>query len=319
MQFILSAANLHAFNYGLKGSRDMAQIRKTLDAVIVPEFTPKAGLQVQIKDDEPVASANGASSGDDAEVASSLPAPSALAGFRLHPADFEKDDDSNFHMDFITSASNLRATNYTITNADKHKTKLIAGRIIPAIATTTALATGLVCIELYKIIDGKNKLEDYKNGFVNLALPFFGFSEPIAAPKQKVRAQLLAIGPARRPADLGTRLAQYFDKEWTLWDRFDFERDLTLQELVDDFRGRRLEITMLSSGVSMLYSSFLAAKKAQERLKMKSVPRPSRIVRELTSTRRMGDLVEMVSKKPIPAHVKYAMCVARSAQACATS
>ncbi|KAF7331853.1 Ubiquitin activating enzyme [Mycena kentingensis (nom. inval.)] len=264
LQYIVAAANLHAFNYGLRGETDPAIFRKVADSVIVPEFTPKSGVKIQVNENDPVAQAGGDDSLD--ELIAKLPAPASLAGLRLTAVEFEKDDDTNHHIDFITAASNLRATNYNIPVADRHTTKQIAGKIIPAIATTTALVTGLSCLELYKIIDGKTKLEDYKNGFVNIALPFFGFSEPIATAKHK-----------------------YGETEWTLWDRFEFENDPTLQEIIDWFRtNHKLEVTMVSQGVSMLWSSFVPKKKSEERLPMK-----------------FSKLVESVSKKPIPPHVKH--------------
>lgn len=74
--------------------------------------------------------------------------------FAITPLDFEKDDDNNLHMDFIVAASNLRAANYSIAPADKHKSKLIAGKIMPAIATTTSLVAGCVVLELYKLAQG---------------------------------------------------------------------------------------------------------------------------------------------------------------------
>lgn len=63
-------------------------------------------------------------------------------GFKLTPIAFEKDDDTNFHMDLIAGLANMRARNYCIAEVDKLKAKLIAGKIIPAIATATAMATG---------------------------------------------------------------------------------------------------------------------------------------------------------------------------------
>lgn len=94
--------------------------------------------------------------------------------------EFEKDDDSNGHIDFMTAVSNLRAQNYTIPGAPRHKIKIIAGKIIPAIATTTALIVGAVGIEVYKHLLGK-ELTAVRNAFVNLALPMFVFGEPSPA------------------------------------------------------------------------------------------------------------------------------------------
>lgn len=95
-----------------------------------------------------------------------------------------------------------------------------------------------------KIIDGKNKLEDFKNGFVNLALPFFGFSEPVAAKKNK-----------------------YAETEWTLWDRFEFKNDPTLKEFIGWFKtNHNYDVSMVSQGVSMLWSSFVGKKKVYARL-----------------------------------------------------
>jgi hypothetical protein len=54
LSFIIAAANLHAYNYGLRGETDPAVFKRVADSVIVPEFSPKSGVKIQITENDPV-------------------------------------------------------------------------------------------------------------------------------------------------------------------------------------------------------------------------------------------------------------------------
>lgn len=264
LDYIFAAANLRAEIYNTNQIRDRVYIANVVSSVKVPEFIPKSGVRIAENDSQIT---NGSSNNDFISKLNKVDLPSVdtLKGLKVVPLEFEKDDDNNLHIDFIVAASNLRATNYDIQPADRHRSKLIAGKIIPAIATTTSVVAGLVCQEFIKLASATKELDKYKNGFVNLALPFFGFSEPLLAPT-----------------------AKYYENEWTLWDRFEVEGELTLNEFLNYFKEKHaLEITMLSQGVCMLYSFFMPKSKREERINTK-----------------MSDIVRNVSKKKIEPHVK---------------
>lgn len=265
LDYIVAAANLKAYVYGIAQVRDRQKIIDILGQIQIPAFVPKSGIKIAMNDAEAANSDGGMPDMDRLSlIKDELPAPESVK-ISINPIDFEKDDDTNFHMDFVVAASNLRASNYNISPADHYKSKLIAGKIIPAIATTTSLVSGLTCLELYKLIQGHKKIDSYRDNFLNLALGYLGYAEPMRAPKTK-----------------------YYDKEFTLWDRFEIDGEKTLKEFMDYFKNQHnLEITMLSQGVCMLYSFFLPPAKAAERMNLT-----------------MSELVERVSKKSIEPHVR---------------
>ncbi|KUG00214.1 Ubiquitin modifier-activating enzyme 1 [Phytophthora nicotianae] len=272
MDFIVSVANSRAKNYGLKGHNDRDAFAQVLSGIHVPEFSPKKGVKIAASDAE--LKEGGAApplQDGDAQcdlILKELPKPATLAGYRMQPIEFDKDDDS--HMEVIVSVSNLRARSYKIPEEDMHKSRFIAGKIIPAIATTTALVTGLVCFEFLKVFQDK-PLDHYKNGFVNLALPLFTFAEPIAPKFTKT-------------------MLKGEEYKWTAWDRLEVDRgDMTLKEFLAYFEKEYdAEVSMLSYGVTILYAMYSAKSRSKERMTMK-----------------ISDLVRTVTKKPIDPKLKY--------------
>lgn len=235
MMFVRSLANLKAEVSGIeRPAWDQSKVLSHLALIRLPEFQPKSGIKIET---DPNATASRSLPGDESVISSLLGlldqgcSDLRETGHRLNPVEFEKDDDSNFHMDAITSLANMRARNYEIMEVDKLKAKFIAGRIIPAIATTTALATGFVCLELYKVVQHK-KVEDYRNAFGNLALPLFALAEPIP-PKREV----------------------FKNMSWSLWDRWIIEGDVTVREVLEWLKEKELTAYSISCGQSLIYNN----------------------------------------------------------------
>lgn len=91
---------------------------------------------------------------------------------------FEKDDDQNFHINFINSCSNLRALNYNIEKFDFDRTKLIAGKILPAINTTTSSITGFISSQIYSMFFNKIRKKFKQMTEMNLGLSKFNICYP---------------------------------------------------------------------------------------------------------------------------------------------
>jgi ubiquitin-activating enzyme E1 len=254
MEFLTAAANLRAFNFGIKPETDRNYYIEALKKVAIPKLVIDKSKKIAANDAELKEQAQQGVGMEDLEAKAkalieALPSPSSFGSFRTKPCEFEKDDDTNYHIAFITACSNLRARNYKIKEESKHQTKFIAGKIIPAIATTTALVTGLVCLELYKIIQ-KKPLEAYRNTYANLALPLFSMSEPFPPQYKK----------------LALKAGDQKEWKWSLWDKIDCPLvDPPLQDFLDWFTDKYgLEVDSVLYKVTPLYS---ALRKKANRMK----------------------------------------------------
>jgi ubiquitin-activating enzyme E1 len=155
--------------------------------------------------------------------------------------EFNRDDNNSINL--INAISNLRAENYKINTISTRNTKKIAGNIIPAIATTTALVSGLICIELYKLINNISHLEKFKNSFINLALPIFTSSEPEKVQTKKLGNTIISIWNIIKINNMSLNdFLNYFEEKYALT-IINISADIVI--LYSAFDNNNLDITIL--------------------------------------------------------------------------
>jgi len=167
---------------------------------------------------------------------------------KINPEKYEKDNDTNGHIDFIFSCSNIRAKNYNIKEMDKQKIKMIAGRIVPAMATTTAAITGIVCLQLYTL-NQTNKIDYFRNCYLNLAVNRFIMTLP---------AQQIKHIDEEYNEELDSPI-KAIPLNWTVWDKIIIKGSRTPQEFINLILMQyKVKVILITSNNITIFQNFLS-------------------------------------------------------------
>jgi len=261
MDYVVSLAMLYAKLFGFQVKEDeIAEAAAVAAAIDVPAFHPKGQKKHEFDEsltDEQRKKLEEESVSTD-EISSLEQSIEGLltkeGDLELTKDEFEKDDDSNYHIAYITAASNLRARNYSIPEVDFFRTKIIAGKIIPAIATTTSIVSALVVTELLKIMQGLD-VGDHRNAFLNLALPIIQLSEPAPPEKKTIPGNSV---------------------QFSEWDRWEVRLgaavtlDQLLQHFKDEYDG--LDAQAIFHGGKTVYMASMPTHASRKKKKLHELP-----------------------------------------------
>ena len=248
--FVKNYALILARTLSIKENSSDEYIKEVSSKVVIPDFVPKQ-VKIKVNDTDPDDQGS-LGTQEETELTNlikemSLYDKAKADPTKFKPEEFEKDDDTNGHIDWIYACSNLRARNYKIKESDRNKTKMIAGKIIPAIATTTAAITGVVSLQLYTLLQ-TNEIKYMKNCFLNLAVCLFVMTEPA----EKIEVQdkeydELLLGPVKA-----------IPPKWTVWDKIEINGSKTVQEFIDYVKEKyNVDVSVITSRDTTIVQTFM--------------------------------------------------------------
>ena len=258
LMFVKEYAIILARALSIEAKTDDEYIKEVSSKEKIPPFQPK-NVNIKVKDDDPdpvPTDPEKLQAEEDSQLAAlmkelSLYDKTKADPSKMIPEDFEKDDDSNGHINFVHACSNLRARNYKIKESDRQKTKMIAGKIIPAIATTTAAITGIVSLQLYTLFQTQ-KIDYMRNCFLNLAISLFVMTEPAEVIRmQDKEYDELLLGPVKA-----------IPPKWTVWDKITINGSKTCQELIDEVKKQyNVDVSVITANSISIIQTFMPSNK----------------------------------------------------------
>lgn len=151
----------------------------------------------------------------------------------LNMINFDKDLEVDYN--WLYQGTKIRSETYKIEMISKLKVRQISGKIIPALATTTSIVSGLISLEILKYYN-KSKIEDYRSYFLDTSLNQLLYSEPNSVKKNKIG-----------------------ELEVSIWDKFVETTDQTIEELINKYNIKfKTEISIVVSESKVLYAPFIS-------------------------------------------------------------
>jgi len=120
---------------------------------------------------------------------------------------------------------------------------MIAGKIIPAIATTTAAITGIVCLQMYTLLQTTD-VTYLRGAFINLAVCLFVLTEPQEVIKTRDKEyDPMLLGPVKA-----------IPKDFTVWDKIVINGSHTFKQFIDHFmKEYGVEVQIITfTGVNLI-------------------------------------------------------------------
>ena len=157
--------------------------------------------------------------------------------------EFEKDDEKKGHIEFLYAFSNLRAENYNIEKCDISKVKMISGKIVPAISSTTASIVGFVSLQLYALSQTKN-INFLRNCYFDLARNVICF--------ENVR-KCKMIKSYDEQTDKKIRY-KLIPEQYSIWDYLIINGSMTIIKFINFIKKEyNVEVTSITSNEINLY------------------------------------------------------------------